>query len=518
MQTRIVALLLALALAPAPTLGDAPVDCRAPGADCTLKEAAAQAGIGIGAIREGGPPADTILASEFGSLTVTSYWATVHPDPGVYTFEIPDATLAFAEAHSMVTRGHTLIWDQESLDAMPAWVTEMTDPNALRALLREHVATVVGRYRGRIGAWDVVNEPIETLGSELYENVFLRLLGREYIAEAFRTAHASDPNANLFLNEILIGLGPLGDAKLEAFLELVRDLLADGVPIHGIGFQGHFFAPLDAAKLHGALRAFEELGLVAELTEVDVPQREVEDKDTLQRQEYFELVSACLSVSACQRITIWGVSDAYSWLNWFIGPGLKPLPFDDDFARKPAYEGVREALLAYVPRDLSGERMVVRDHALKPERRALTVVSEDAGLVAAGPVPFGDPTQLGGSLRLLNPITSIEASIDLPAAGWKALGDPPTGYRFRDPDEGPCRKVVVRPGKKLRVRCRGAGIDFRLDEPSQSALAVEIRIGDAPLQCFEFGGAILCDQGSGSAGAGCFRARRASASSRCALP
>jgi endo-1,4-beta-xylanase len=492
-------------------------DCREPGADCTLREVAAQAGVGIGTIREGGAEVDAVIGAEFNSLTVTTYWAGVHPEPGIYDFQASDATLAFAEAHGMQTRGHTLLWDQESLDTTPDWVTSMSDPDALRALMREHISTVVGRYRGRIGAWDVVNEPIETLGSEPYENVFRRVLGPGYIAEALQIAHEADPDAALFVNEIVIGLGPAFAAKLEAFLELVRDLVDRGAPIHGVGFQAHFFLPSDAAWVHAALREIEALGLTVELTEMDVPQRAAEDPDALQREEYHQVVAACLAVPACQRITVWGVSDAHSWLNWFLAPDLKPLLFDDAYARKRSYEGVRDALLAYVPRDLSGERLLVRDHATHAEQRRLWVVSKDPSLTAAGAVRFGDPTQLGGSLRLRNPLTGEDASFELPASGWTALGDPPgsSGYVFDGPDRA-CRNALVIPGQKLVIRCRGGGIDFTLDEPRQGRLVLELRLGDAPLQCLDFGSGIQRDEGTGGAGAGRFQARRSAASSRCA--
>jgi endo-1,4-beta-xylanase len=348
-MTRPLVLLLALV---APVAAAADLDCRAPGSDCALREAAAQVGVLMGtAVRppalENDPNYGPALARDFNSITDewTMKWQAIHPAPGVYEFESGDALVNFAEANDMAVRGHTLIWDQDLIDSTPEYVTAISDPQELRDLMTEHIQTVVGHYKGRVDAWDVVNEPLELLGSALYNNIFHELLGPGYIKEALEIAHAADPNAALFLNDVLISTsGP----KFDAFLALLTDLVNQGAPIHGAGIQGHFWGVVEPEELHANIEALAALGLTVELTEVDVPLRENGDPVAQlesQRQEYFEVVRACVTVHACRRLTTWGFTDRYTWIDDFFGPGFDPLPLDEDYARKPAYFGVRDGLL-----------------------------------------------------------------------------------------------------------------------------------------------------------------------------
>jgi endo-1,4-beta-xylanase len=350
---------IAVALAAcAPLSATAAVDCRDPAAECTLREAAAQAGIRVGAAARPGPIASDplygpTLGAEYDSLTPENdmKWRAIHPEPDRYDFTAADALVAFAEANGMTVRGHTLVWDQRTVDGTPDYVTTITDPEELRALLADHIATVVGRYRGKVDAWDVVNEPFEQAGDTLYPNVFLERLGSDYIAEAFELAHAADPDAKLFLNEVLI---PFVDSKFEALLALAADLLERGVPIHGIGIQGHYVFPgiSDGELLRQRLQAFVDLGLTVEITELDIARRTDLDRETslaLQAAEYSDVVRACLAVSQCARITTWGFTDRYTWFDSFFSPDLDPLPLDEDYARKPAWYAMRDALAAPEP-------------------------------------------------------------------------------------------------------------------------------------------------------------------------
>ncbi|MFQ5513239.1 MAG: endo-1,4-beta-xylanase [Myxococcota bacterium] len=343
------ALVLLLLLAPSARA----VDCRTVGADCSLREAAALVGVLVGAAAEpawiaSDPEYGPVLAREFSSLTAENKmkWRDIHPAPGVYAFGPADALVEFAEAHGMAVRGHNLIWEQELIDSTPEYVTSITDPNALRALMTEHIETVVGHYRGRIDSWDVVNEPLTPFsGTELYPNVFYRLLGPGYIAEALEIAHAADPDAKLFINEVLI---ERQGARFDALLALVRDLLNAGAPLHGVGIQGHFFAAPDSAQLESNIRALAGLGLAVEITELDVVLRAGESRSAQleqQRSDYFDIVRACMAVSACRRVTTWGFTDRDTWIDDFFGPGFDPLPLGESYERKPAYFGFRDALL-----------------------------------------------------------------------------------------------------------------------------------------------------------------------------
>ena len=329
-------------------------DCTEAGADCTLREAADQAGVLIGtAIRdgfEGDPEYVAALTNDFNSLTAENAmkWAAIQPERGRFDFGLADAMVELAEANGMAVRGHTLLWDQEAVDSTPAYVSAITDPDELRALMADHIRTVVGRYRGRIDSWDVVNEPLQTTGAQLYDNVFHRLLGPGYIAEALALAHEADPDAVLFVNEPLV---ESAGAKFDALLALTSELRAQGAPVHGVGLQGHFFAAAEPDELRANIEALASLGVVVELTEVDVLLRSVGDDAARlehQRQEYYDIASACFAVPACRRITLWGFTDRFTWIDSFIGPGFAPLVLDESYARKPAYFGLRDALLGAI--------------------------------------------------------------------------------------------------------------------------------------------------------------------------
>lgn len=324
--------------------------CLAPGADCTLRQIASAAGVRIGAAAAPQFLAETAyaqtLASEFNSITAENQmkWPQIHPAEGVWNFGPADDLVAFAQANGMTLRGHNLLWANP--DRIPDWVAAAPDADTLRSWLEDHITTVVSRYAGAVDSWDVVNEPLQNLGTDLYDNVFRDLLGSDYIAEAFEIAHAADPTAKLFLNEVL---AESPNARFDALYDLVAGLVADGVPIDGVGLQGHIVAGLiqpDGAGLRQVIQAFGDLGLEVEITEFDVVMS-ASGPDALDVQAaiYGELLSACLDLAACKGVTFWGVSDAHTWIDSTFGPGHVPLPFDVDYARKPAYYATRDALL-----------------------------------------------------------------------------------------------------------------------------------------------------------------------------
>jgi len=332
----------------------AQASCLDPGSDCRLRQTADEAGMWIGsatqpAFIDNEPIYASTLASEFSSLTAENHmkWQAVQPSRGVFDFTQGDALVDFAEANDMTVHGHNLIWNQRLIDSTPDWVEAITDEAELRDVMSDHISTVVSHYAGRVGSWDVVNEPLRTLGTEVYQNHFYQVLGPGYIAEAFALAHAADPNAELMLNEI----GPLfNEGSFDAFYGLVDDLLLQGVPLHGVGLQGHFLTPAfatDSSAIEERLSAFTDLGLFVEITELDIGLGPA-DPDALpnQRQRYFDVARACAAVEGCRRITTWGFTDAHTWYDGFLGPGQAPLPFDEEYARKPAYDGLRDGLAA----------------------------------------------------------------------------------------------------------------------------------------------------------------------------
>lgn len=356
--------LLALALG-SPGCGDAGAG---PGDD-GLRSIAARHGFSIGSAAHDEylePAADPrygeVLAREFDSITpyTAMKWGRIHPAPERYDFAGADALVDFAQAHGMRVRGHTLVWGGAADPPNPAYVSEV-DADTLRAMTADHIRTVMGRYRGRVSRWDVVNEPLTALGDDgdtggLRDCAFLRKLGPGYVAEAFRVAHEADPDAKLFLNEFL-ELKP--GVKQDRYFQLARDLLDAGVPLHGVGLQGHmWFLPYappndsDVAtreQVEATLRRFGTLGIDVEITELNVHTwRFAGDRAArLERQRavYSDVSEACAAVAACKALTVWLFTDRYpTSIEQLVRRDGEPLLFDEDYRPKPAYLAVADAL------------------------------------------------------------------------------------------------------------------------------------------------------------------------------
>jgi len=268
-------------------------------------------------------------------------WDPIERQPGVYDFFGADLIVAQAQRNGQRVKGHALLWHE----ALPEWVKELS-PSALQAAVEDHIRTVVGRYRGRIVAWDVVNEAVADDGSGLRDTVFRQKLGDGYLELAFRVAHEADPDALLLYNDYgAEGLGP----KSEMVYELVRRLLSRGVPIGGVGLQMHVAAQSrpPSADIAANMRRLADLGLLVNISEMDVRIRNVAgDQRTrleVQRREYQDLVAVCVAEPRCHAITFWGFTDRYSWIDSFFGPD-DPLLFDEAYVPKPAFFGVQDAL------------------------------------------------------------------------------------------------------------------------------------------------------------------------------
>jgi endo-1,4-beta-xylanase len=325
-------------------------DCTAVLEACTLRGAGDSAGVVVGTAvapdRLDDPAYARLVAEEFSSLTPENHmkWPLVHPEPGVWVFEPADRLVAFAEEHDLAVRGHTLVWGQDVGNGVPDWVAAIDDPDELQAVVDDHIATLVGRYAGRVDRWDVVNEPLEILGPELDGNHFLEVLGPDYIAAAFEAAHRADPDARLFLNEHSVEVVP---AKADALVALVERLVAEGVPIHGVGLQAHQFSgqPPEPGVIEALVTRFTALGLEVAITELDLPLSEDGDL-AAQADGYRQIVRECLA-AGCTEITVWGVYDGATWLDDFLGRArTSPLLFDYDFEPKPAYTAVIGELIA----------------------------------------------------------------------------------------------------------------------------------------------------------------------------
>ena len=317
---------------------------------CTLRQAAAPLGIRIGTTLEPAQIADaaytTVVTREFSSITPENALKmySIENQRGVWTFAAADAVVDFATSHSLTVRGHTLVWAQPTYT--PAWVAAITDPAELRRVTDEYISTVVGRYAGRVPRWDVVNEPFTSLGAVRSSNVWDRLLGANWIADAFRTAHAADPAAELWLNEYGTDWVP---GKHAALLALVTQLVRDGVPINGVGLQTHRLSTdgPDPSAFRRQLADFTALGLKVAITEVDVPTDPTDAAGPMkQAAAYDRIVSACVAVRGCEEVTTWNLDDGDTWLDHsglFRTP-TRPLLFDENLAPKAAYRSVLAAL------------------------------------------------------------------------------------------------------------------------------------------------------------------------------
>lgn len=316
--------------------------------------------------------AGEIAGSQFSSLTAENdmKWQSVHPEPGRYTFEAADAYVEFAEKHDMKVIGHTLVWHSQT----PGWVFhgengEELEREELLRRMKDHIDTVAGRYRGRIHGWDVVNEAISDGPEGLRDSPWRRIIGDDYLDHAFRFARAADPEAELYYNDYSL----VSPGKRERTIEMLQGLLKRGVPIDGVGMQGHYSLTYpDIDELDRAIRDFAKLGLKVMITELDIsvlPSRgDVGVADISRREEgdeslnpyrdglpedmqeklaerYEEMFKVFLRHREdITRVTFWGLDDGQSWLNNFPirGRTNHPLLFDRELEPKAAFDTLRE--------------------------------------------------------------------------------------------------------------------------------------------------------------------------------
>jgi endo-1,4-beta-xylanase len=343
----------------------------------SLREAARASGILVGTAVRPAQLAESAYAStlarEFNMVEPEDAlkWEVVHPARQNFDFSQADQVVDFATRHGMKVRGHTLVWHRQN----PKWLTEgKYSSGELAQILEQHIKTVVGRYRGKIFAWDVVNEAFDELHpGELRSTIWRDQPGigmaekassyerssersYSYIERCFRWAHEADPQALLFYNE---AEAETVNPKSDAIYAMVRDFRERGVPIDGVGFQMHI-SQAQMANLHGEvasiaanIQRFTALGVQVQITEMDVAlpvdaegNARAEDL-LLQADIYREIAMACLSHSGCTAIQTWGFTDKYSWIGSHSkkaqGAGLL---FDVNYRAKPAYYALREALAA----------------------------------------------------------------------------------------------------------------------------------------------------------------------------
>ena len=282
-----------------------------------------------------------IAGREFNSLTPGNAmkWGSVEPSRGSYDWAEADRIVDFAEAHGQQVRGHTLLWHQQN----PDWLTSGSwTRDQLGAIVQDHIATEVGRYKGRIAAWDVVNEPFNEDGT-YRPTLFHTTLGQDYIAQALTGARAADPGAKLYINDYNVeGV----NAKSTALYNLVKSLKERGIPIDGVGLQAHLIVGQVPSTLQQNIQRFADLGVDVAITELDIRTQlpMTPAKLTQQAADYKAVMNACVALARCTGVTVWGFTDSDSWIpDTFPGQGAAT-PYDENYQPKPAYHAIAEAL------------------------------------------------------------------------------------------------------------------------------------------------------------------------------
>ncbi|MFF2465272.1 non-reducing end alpha-L-arabinofuranosidase family hydrolase [Streptomyces mirabilis] len=285
-------------------------------------------GTAVAAGRLGDSTYSTLLDREFNMITPENEmkWDTTEPSRGSFNFAPADSIASHATAHGQRLRGHTLVWHSQ----LPGWVKSITDANTLRSVMDNHITTEMTHFKGKLYAWDVVNEAFADDGSGRHRSsVFQDVLGNGFIEEAFRTARAADPAAKLCYNDY--NIENWTDAKTQGVYNMVKDFKSRGVPIDCVGFQSHFGAGGPPASYQTTLSKFAALGVDVQITELDIAQASPT--------AYTAAVQACMNVARCTGITVWGIRDSDSWRT-----GENPLLFDAGGNKKPAYSAVLTAL------------------------------------------------------------------------------------------------------------------------------------------------------------------------------
>jgi endo-1,4-beta-xylanase len=341
----------------------------APAQPTTLRGLAAQVGLRFGTaiipFDLNTPALNQIAAAQFSVVTPGNEmkWQVVEPTQGVLNFTGGDNLVAFAKANNDLVRGHTLLWHNQ----LPNWLTTgvangTISNDQLRALLHQHVIDEVTHFKGEIWQWDVANEFFSNtfdstppLPDGINSGDFwVSHLGEGIIGDAFRWAHQADPHAILFYNDFNIAGEDGSNLKSNNVFAWLKTMLAEGVPIQGVGDQGHLDTQFGfPSQMESDLARFASLGLKVAVTEADV--RTFVDSPTTQKPTdkiavfaqanlYEGMLKACLSLRSCISFTVWGFADEDSWVPpVFKGEGAATL-WDVNLSPKPAFADLQQDL------------------------------------------------------------------------------------------------------------------------------------------------------------------------------
>jgi endo-1,4-beta-xylanase len=314
----------------------------------------------------------SVLKPHFNSITAENEmkFDSLQPSEGNFTYAAADKLVDFARSNDMRVRGHALVWFRQT----PDWVFANASKTTLFARMKSHITNVVQHFKGKVYAWDVVNEAMMNDGkyrtgneADDQKSQWYAIAGKDYIAEAFKYAHEADPDAKLFYNDYYDYI----PAKQRGIYDMLKELLDAGVPIHGVGMQCHLnIRPStdpanqgyyqDVAHLEDAIKLYSSLGLEVQVTELDlslyVPgvtytsdqfytaatfTNELKLEQAARYREFFGLFRKYSDVIS--GVTLWGIADDNTWLSE-LSSGRKdfPLLFDDDHNPKKAYDAVMD--------------------------------------------------------------------------------------------------------------------------------------------------------------------------------
>ncbi|WP_125721740.1 endo-1,4-beta-xylanase [Flavobacterium ustbae] len=317
-------------------------------------------------IQEKNSKEDSLIKREFNAITAENIMKSMftHPQKDKYDFTLSDKFVAYGEKNKMFIHGHTLIWHSQ----LAPWMEKISDSTEMKAFMKDHIITIVSKYKGKINSWDVVNEALNEDGT-LRKSVFLNTLGEKYLVDAFKLAAKADPNVDLYYNDYNIE----EPAKRAGAIALIKKIKAEGGKVDGVGIQGHWrLESPSLEEIEKSILEYSALGIKVAFTELDItvlpnpwdlkgadvnqnfegnpkmnpyPEKLPDSVQNKLAERYASIFKLFLKhKDKISRVTFWGVHDKQSWLNdWPIkGRTNYPLLFDTELKHKKAYNSVLE--------------------------------------------------------------------------------------------------------------------------------------------------------------------------------